>query len=327
MTLTDTTPAAAEIRHWAADQEGKPYLGRVAWASQTKALVPIDDVKAILDSVGLGAHAPKLPSPPDVFRRVTRGAQQTIEHVDGTKSKIMARDVATNPNEVVRRMVVEKIDSAGQRLSYDQTWDLRYDKENQRLALYPISVDADGNVRSRDRHIDPHETDDLIAGIRAEYERNIGSADADALRSIIGSVFHDNLAVTLRATGGVVFLPRSHCAALEGLERAAAQIPGMDVQSIPLPAEPGKPEMLAEAIMHATVADAERLIKEMKAAQAGETIGKRRQATIAKEFRYAKQQLNAYKDLLQTDLSGADLQLTVLSGLMAQVLTVPITDT
>lgn len=326
MTITDN-PAAAEVRHWAQDQEGKDYLGRVAWASQTKALIPIEDVKEILDNVGLGGHAPKAPSPPDVFRRVTRAAQQTIEHDDGTKSKIMARDVATNPNEVVRRMVVEKIDSAGQRLSYDQTWDLRYDKENQRLALYPINVDGEGNVRTRDRHIDPHETDDLISGIRAEYERNIGSADADALRSIITSVFHDNLAVTLRTTGGVVFIPRSYCGALEGLERAAAQIEGMDVQSIPLPAEPGKPEMLAEAIVAATVGDAERLIKEMKAAQAGESIGKRRQGTIAKEYRHIKKQLGAYKDLLQTDLAGADLQLTVLGGLMAQVLTVPVTDT
>lgn len=327
MAMTDTHEGARIVEHWVTDQDGKDYLGRVAWASQTKALIPVEEATAILDRHGLKGHAPKIPSEPDVFRRVTRGANQTIERDDGTRWKIMSRDVATNPNEVVRRMVVEQLDAAGQRLSYDQTWDLRYDKDQRRLNLFPISVEADGTVRTRNRFDDPHETDDLIAGIKAEFAANVGAADADALRSVITSVFHSNMAVALRATGGVVFIPRSHCAALEGLEKAALELPGMEVTSIPLPAEPGKPEMLTNAIVGSVVAEADRLIAEMKSAQAGESIGVRRQGTIAKEFRHVKAQLAAYKDLLATDMSGADLRLDVASGLMAQVLTIPVTDT
>lgn len=301
-------------------------IGRVAWSSvqAPPAPIPLSDVKAVLDSVALGDFCPPPRAPADVFRTTSTDLFKTPREVseDGTTVKITLKDVTTNPNEIVRRVVVEHRDGSAQRLYFGQTWDIRFNKEFHTISLYPINADADGVISSRDRQADPRPGDDLVTEIRAAFAANLHAVHPGGLRDLIQNVLAKAQAVSVRNGGGVYFIPQPNTSYLLALQAAAKLIPGMSVESVVMPNDPERVEDLGQHLANATATAADELIRKMGEAKR-DSGGNLRASTItsfAAQHRAIKDRIATYSDLLQDDLADARSRTELLDGLLASIL-------
>jgi hypothetical protein len=301
-------------------------FGRIVWSSvQTPpAPIPLADVKAVLDSVALGDFCPAPRAPADVFRTTSTDLFKTPREVseDGTTVKITLKDVTTNPNEIVRRVVVEHRDGGQQRLYFGQTWDIRFNKEFHKIDLYPINADADGVISSRDRLVDPRPGDDLVTEIRAAFTASLHAVHPGGLRDLIQNVLGKAQAVSVRNGGGVYFVPQPNTSFVLALQAAAKLIPGMSVESVIMPNEPDRVEDLGLHLANATATAADELIRKMGEAKR-DNGGKIRPSTVASfasQHRAIKDRIATYSELLQDDLADARSRTELLDGLLAGIL-------
>lgn len=302
------------------------YLGEIVWPSLHKTEILQTEVAAVFAAANLGQYAPKLSSPPDVFRRVCRDLlQTTIHHDDDTVTKLINKEIGDNPLEIARRVVCEHLDSAGGRLSYEQTWDLRFTKATGDLQMYPVTVEADGTVRSRDRHANPAVGDEYLEQVKGAIQRALVSIDRDGLARAVTKVLDDAKAVSVRHGGIVYYVPAEHRDMVAGLKYVASKLEGITMNGCAIPNTPDQVAMVAEGISDRTTSEATALIRELRDAKSGQAgpIGSRRVKTLVAEHRNMKSRLKHYKELLHDELSDATTQVEVLSNLMASVLDMP----
>lgn len=267
-------------------------LGRIAWFSVFETTISHQDLLSFMTAAGVDHRfAPNKPADVDVFRRVTSGAQSKRHpNADGTYSNILVRDVSNDEFQVLRRLVIETVDSAGHRLNYTEAYDLVFDKGNSRLVT---------NKRSWDTNL----ADNLVVDIVSNYNARRGTVNAEALRTLIGKVFTAAHAAGLRPTGAVYFTPQADTDKVESLERLAALIPTMTVHSLPLVDEDGKQaEMVRSAVVDESVTELDQMLAEGKAMLA-EGVSARRAATMLARGKQLRSKAVAYSNLLGDNLS------------------------
>lgn len=321
MTITATAPFSLD--GYNASVAGETLLGQIVFFSVADTYVDHGTLSRALEFAGLGDYAPKPPAPSDVFRKVTSGAETTIDHGDGTRSKVMVRDVDTDdPDRVQRRVVVETLDKAGKRLDYRQVWDLTFDKDHGTIAMAPITV-VGGQIVPRDRTFEPCTiTDDLVPDLRAVYASRLGKVNADGIRVLIKRVILGHDGVPLRPTGGVFFLPDGQADKLEALRQALSFVEGTRLFGASITDETGVPDEISVAVTDATLADADRLIDRFaKAVEDGKPISRRALDTMSEQHAQMRARLRNYKGLLHDDLSAAEMQLMVLDDHFARAFT------
>lgn len=308
-----------------ANEAQTSYLGEVLWLSAVKTDVPHATVVQAFADAGLSDWCPKLSAPSDVFRRVMARLKKTIHHEDGTRSRITTVQVGDNTNEVQRRVVVEHLDSAGARLSHDQTWDLRYEKLNKRLAMYPVYLAADGTVTSRDRYADPKVGDEYLATVQDDVNNGMTCIDQDGLQRAITKAIKDADGVPVRRNGGVYYVPWEKRHIVAGLKAVATSLEGIEVAGVAVPNDSEQRATVTNAIDTRTRMEAASLITELREAKTGETpIGQRRLATLATDHRKIKERLVKYQEILRDDLAQASHEVEVLSKLVASVTALPV---
>lgn len=317
------TPTPFYLSDYNDSVAGKNLLGQIVFFSVADTHVDHSLLARALDYGGLGDYAPGCPAPADVFRKVTSGAETTIDHGDGTRSKVMVRDVDTDQvDQVQRRVVVETLDRAGKRLDYRQVWDLTFDKEHGTIAMAPVTV-VQGEIVSRDPMFEPcHITDDLVPDLRTVYANRLGKINADGIRTLIKRVILGNNGVPLRPTGGVFFLPDGQADKLAALREALSIVDGTRLFGASITDEDGVPDEINVAVTDATIAEADRLIdKFAKAVESGTPISKRALETMAEQHAQLRSRLTSYKGLLRDGLTVADMQLMVLDDHFARAFT------
>lgn len=318
--MTTTTASPFDLDGYNDSVSGRTLLGQIVFFSVADTHVDHGMLTRALDYAGLGDYAPNCPAPADVFRKVTSGAETTIDHGDGTRSKVMVRDVDTDHQDLVqRRVVVETLDRAGRRLDYRQVWDLTFDKESGNIAMAPITI-VQGEVVARDLTCEPSLTDDIVPDLRVTYANRLNKINADGIRVLIKRVILGNLGVPLRPTGGVFFLPDGNADKLTALRQALSIVDGTRLFGASITDEDGVPDEVRFAVTDATIADADRLIdKFAKAVESGTPISKRALDTMVEQHAQLRTRLATYKGLLHDELSQADMQLLVLDDHFAQM--------
>lgn len=321
MNTATVTPARFTVAGYNDTVATHPAIGQLVWFSVNDVHVKQTVLAAELAAHGLGHYAPNMRAASDVFRTVTKDLQRTITHDDGTKSKVMIRDVTANRDQVVRRLVVEHVDGAGQRLSYRQTWELLFEKLVGTVKVRPIQ-ELGGDVFTRNRYIDPDLTDDFAPLVLDEFRRLSDSINADGVRSLIKRTLDGSHAVSVRPTGGVFFVPQAHVANVEALIKATRFIDGTQVIALTITAQDaGTNDMLASAVTDETLTDADDMIAEFgDALFAGKPVSKRRLNTMHEKFEHLRDRLTAYKDLVRDDLSTADAALLLLESQLLEAM-------
>ena len=131
----------AVLDNYERQTEGLDLLGRIVWWSVRDLSISWDLLGERAARVGLEEYMPHKPADSNVFRRVCSAAQTRLDpDVDGTYINVMIRNVSNQLDEVVRRIVCEKVDAEGKKLDYTETWDLIYSKEWGKCTSHPIDT-------------------------------------------------------------------------------------------------------------------------------------------------------------------------------------------
>jgi len=284
-------------------------LGRIAWFSVFDTVIAHDELLKLMSSAGVAkGFAPSKPADVDVFRRVTTAAQsKRNENGDGTYSNVLVRDVANDENKVLRRVVIETVDSRGQRLDYYEAYDLAFDRGNQRLVTSRLGW--------RDTVADL-----LVPDVVAAYNARRGTVNAEALRTLITKVFTAAHATGLRPTGAVYFTPAGQAHLIEGLERLAEMIPTMTVHSLPLVDEDGRQtEMVRSALIDESATELDAMLAEGRR-MLTDGVSVRRAATLLARGKELRAKAVAYSELLDDNLLGMRNRLAMFDQQMLAIM-------
>ncbi len=164
----------AEIQDYTEHARGlkDAVLGSICFYSVSQTSIPYAEAKARLDAVGLGAALPRsAPADIDVFRRVfSNGQRRTRVIGPNERENLLIREVSRSPERLVRRIVVETVDSAGELLSYDEAVEVEFiTAQPSRLNIFELQRDdeMDATVPVSDLNPEPEPENPVVAELRA----------------------------------------------------------------------------------------------------------------------------------------------------------------
>ncbi len=227
-----------EYRDQARAADKQTWLGMLAWHSVSESTVEHAEVARQLFAVGLERFTPAAPKDDDVFRRIFYNGQRRKLDTDNPEifEHLLVREVVRAEGRIVKRVVIETVNSADVSLGFREATDIVFNVEHpQSVSITPLG--GPENIRGSD----------LAHELAAEYLAIRGSVDARAIREIVRQVLAAAMATAVRPGGGVYFVPMGQAPLLESLEEVAAHLPGCSVHSLPLVSEPRQREMLRKA--------------------------------------------------------------------------------
>lgn len=292
------------------DGDRRVWLGRLAWFAVLDANVPHATVAASLNAAGLSEFTPPPPCDDDVFRRVWRNGQrrQVDTARDGVKENLLVREVARAGGKIMKKLVVETVNSKGEKLSFRQVADVRFDTDTPDDVL----------VTWHHEHV---ATATLAAELAADYERLRGHVNGNAVRAIIRSVLDSGLAISVRPGGGVYFVAEERSAGIEALEAAINPLPGCSLHSLPLIDDRRQREMLRAAYEAETIGEIDRTIDELiDLANADQPISPAKFTSLNERRQQLVDKTNEYSALLGNALQTTATRLDIYGREMSRLL-------
>ena len=300
--MTAATIDTSIIDNYNTDHADSPFLGRIAWYSVRDVPVPHDTIKNELDAAGLAEFTPRRPGDTDIFRRVTKAGEANIPQPDGTVAKVMVRDVASDKERILRRVVVETVDENDARLDYAEVFDLEYRRKEKRFVTTRLTwseTPADGAVVEMQQ--------------KFAHWIAVGMHGSESLRTVLKRALEENHGVLVRPTGGVYFMPRTNDDALHKASAFASVLEQVSLHTLPLVDTPDQVQMVSEGVSSASTRAADEMMKDLAAMlKAGEAVSESKLARIVTQSKQIRDRLSSYKDLLGEELSGAGDRLGVL---------------
>lgn len=279
----------------------QPAYGRVVMYTVADTAYDHGTVLDELDRFGLSAYAPRRPADVDVFRRVSTGAAlNRIELPDGTYANVLIRDVTNDGQDdaVVRRVVVETVDSGNEVLDYTEAYDLRFYKDQGRLLYVPLTGDESP-------------ADDVVTAIRSGYLAKRGTINGDAVRMLLKKTIRENNGIGIRPSGGVFFVPELHSDVVDALHAwSRLHREHVALFSFPLVKQVNGAgeDLLAGAFTNEAVEDCEKLLGELMAG----AVSDRRLSAIAGEHAAVTKRLSTYQRLLGDRLDAVSTRVDAL---------------
>lgn len=324
MTITEIRPtggpvsSSATLNSYVERMRDSDVLGLITWYSVAECVVPHHDLANLLARHNLEEFTPRKPSDVDVFRRTCTAAQRKRQptDVDSVYLNVLTRDVSNDDFEVVKRLVLETVDSSGRRLSYDAKYDLIFGKATAKLDVKRLPSSEIGGIADT-------LADKVAMEIAGNFAKLRGTVDGAAIRGLINKVLVESHATALRPTGGVYFAPKGQAEVIAGLEAMAGFIDGTSVHSVPLPDDRKQREMLQAAFEAEAHAETTALTETVEAfaqiLRDGNDISGEKFAAIATRYRKLTEKATAYKETLESDLAQTTTALDVLAMQMAQL--------
>lgn len=310
-----TNAPTTSLRDYSTAHISAPLLGRIAWYSIYELLVPHADLVAELTTLGLEEYKPVKPSDVDVFRRTMTALQRNrIEQGDETFVNVKVVNIVGDAKKVLKRVVIEHVDSKDELLDYVEAWNLTFDKitaqaNREKLALVDTAAD------------------DLVRDAWVAFTRERGCVNSALLRNLVRNILEDNHAITVRPTGGVMFAPVGDpCATLAKIETLCTALDPsgkvLVLHSLPLPIEDGDKQtaMVHEAITRQSTDDLEALMAEAKTLLQLDEVPEAKATAIATRVRKVRERAEAYRALLSDDLEDTTTQLGLFDRQVAQLL-------
>jgi hypothetical protein len=255
--------------------------------------------------------SPKQPADSDVFRRAFQnGVRRTLETDDpNVTENLLVRDVAKGSDRLVKRIVSELVDAAGETLSYTEAIDITWEKAKpDEVVIRP--VDCDFNPRALV----------LATTLRDEYFSERGNLTSQSMRDILSRVLATCSATSVREGGAVYFVSREHADTVARLRLFAEAMPGVTVRAVPLPDTAEQRDMVREAYHAEATSDVDRLAAEMSELLDSETVSSRRFQSISVRVEDARKKMLEYSDLLETEQADTAVRLQILTDQLVNLL-------
>jgi hypothetical protein len=195
-------------------------LGFLHWNSVSEQLVRSEDLLEIVRKSGLedGFMPPPI-RVPDAFRRATKAIECRREAGDKVVHKFLVREVVSDKERVVRRIVREIINSKNEDLDYEKEEAvLVLDKETELMSYSSINQESEA----------------LAAEAARLFEIYKSNYDGRALRSMVLNVIKSMAPITMRSSGGVYFIPAKFHERLHALQEFLKNLGKAEGHVIPM---------------------------------------------------------------------------------------------
>lgn len=287
----------------AADRQ--TWLGLLAWHSVSESTVEHAEVVRQLFSAGLEQFTPAAPRDDDVFRRVFYNGQRRKLPTDQPEifENLLVREVVRAEGRVVKRVVIETVNSADVSLGFREATDIVFDVDRpQAVSITPLG--GPENIRGSD----------LAHALASEYLAVRGFVDARAIREIVRQVLAAAMATAVRPGGGVYFVPMAHANLLASLEAVAPHLPGCSVHSLPLVSEAKQAQMLRAAFEAESIDAVDKTMAEVATLlKSDRKISMNRFSALAARQKTLVAKSAEYSHLLEQSLETTDDRLKILS--------------
>lgn len=287
------------------DSGAVPIIGRLFWYSvHQHCIVEFDEFVDRLRAEGLEELAPAKPKDDDVFLTLSSKAQRKREPIPGEEGvfeNFLVRKVAHTPTQIVKQIVVERVDGGNKRLSYSAKVELMFLKTTGELVVSEIGWPSHPRATA------------LANDVKAEYESRKGKLGDAAVRSFLNRAITIERAARVKETGGVYFMLAHRCSVLSALQRILDGIDGATLDTVPLIDDGDQREMIRRAFIEESVGAATKLAGVMAELLSGDAITPRRFAALNAEAEEIQAKVNEYADLLKISSETTDLRLQALS--------------
>lgn len=192
----------------ATTEEAKEMLGHLVWYTIVEEEWEREQLRVDLEKHGLGEYMPRPISPLDAFRRATtemkesRVKDPTASTDEDICLNVLVRDVASDEKEIVRNLVIERVDRGGKKLSYEP------EVAVVRLVKATEKIEAEAHTQF---------AQDRVNTMLELYERYCTAYNARAIREIIAKILGDLSPTPVRPSGGVYFVPKQHKEKLQAM--------------------------------------------------------------------------------------------------------------
>lgn len=294
-------------------QKGRgAWLGQLTWFGVTETTVRHADLAARLEARGLQDFTPSAPRDDDVFRRTWFNGQRRRHETDNPEifENVLLREVGRKDGVVVKRIVIENVDTSGHKLGYREAVDIRFDVAKPDEILVKHLGDL-ADLRAWE----------LAETLAAEYRSARGCVDARAVREIIRQVLAACMAIPVRPGGGVYFTPMDRIALLDSLEAVVEELPDCMVHSLPLVDDNRQRVMLRRAVEAETVDEIDRMVEEIAdIVKSGKKVTVKQWSAFAGRHRKVASRTTEYSSLLEETLEQTDDRLRILAMEMANLM-------
>jgi hypothetical protein len=296
------------------------WLGKIVLYSVTDTMVKYEDLKTWMEEVGLAAFVPRRAADSDVFRRVSSNAQRKRQETDDPDvyENILVRDVSgADETTLLRRIVSERVDPKGKRLSFHPVYDLIFHKDTSFLEANripgPISSPA---------------ADAVATEIMREFPRHKGTANGNGIRETIRRTLADGFATPIREGGGVFFVPVDKLHLVDGLEALAAKIDGTTVHSIPLVDDGKQRDLVRQSLEDESIAEIDRMQTEIAdILKKRKAVSAERRASLLRRFKALQAKAERYAELLEDTLGATNARMETFAAQMRSlVVSAPVDD-
>lgn len=288
-------------------------VGMIAWLSARQSLTPLSHIKADLEAAGLGRLVPRPTAVSDHWRKATSAAARKGVEIGDKRVNVLIRKLKDDEKEIIRSVVIETVDAKGKILAYEESAHVTFNKETEQMRVRRL-VDVGGVA------------DDVIQQLRDAFAARIangGCKDQDDLRSLLTDALKSLNAVTVRETGGVLFVPVGAADTLAQLERVANGWTGVDLHSLPLieddPSNPRKQhQMVGAGVTASVLLEVDQILADLREAKAkdGGKLSDRKAGGIVKRSKEIRERVLAYQELLEDGLDEAVDRLGLLEHAM-----------
>lgn len=294
-------------------------LGQLLWFSVSDAvrLTP-ERLREAMRVAGLDAErlAPGAPTAASALSRAAELAEVRLARLERGRSgeeieeELYANVLFRTAARGIKQAVTEILDAAENRLSYEPLAALAV--EDGAVRVEPLSERRALRVE-----------EDALLRLRRAFAFEKGRHDGEAVRRVIERVRKEAVAVPLRNSGGMYFLPNDNPAVkrllrfVEEVRVRAQNAPGRtarasNAMSVPLVDRDASRRAVAESLEEYVEKEAKALVAEMsQLLKSGRKVKKGRAEALVGRVRRLKEGVADYEELLQTQATAARANLDV----------------
>lgn len=324
------------------DADGAPLLGHLVLYSVFEGTVTHDDTKRWFTELGLDmAFVPPPIRRDDAFEKVTGPSgvrrcypvgevqtrrQRRHEGPKGRVATLMIRPVSRDAGQIVRHLVREVRDEQATKLSYDtHLADCAFTRDTSEKAQPgsgSLQVTADRDAIAHLPEQEQAAVGEVLAGIRAGFDRNCRYLTADRLRAVIRAYVESLNAIRVRPTGGVYFLGRQHAGTLGQLRELVARFGGgSNLARIPLPDHDEMREMVITAFINRQREELDKLARDIAAATRDGEVTQAAVAGLHRRFRQLQASTTEHSALLGTSIDDTAAAMRLVNAQLMTLLT------
>lgn len=300
-------------------EEKFPVLGRLMWYSISEVVITEDDLRALVQKVGLSeAYLPPKIQGNDAFRKAAAAVKRKT-NASGMEERWFVEEVACEDHEIVDHIVRQEVDSKGRKLNWESLGEVTY--------LRPTDVHPRGRIQVMNEapyHLQDQVdmVEDMGREVTALFEDYSQFFHGNAVRSMVTRILKSCSTITVRSSGGVYFAPESYRGEVAKVDALFKQLGGgCQFHYLPLIDDSDQRKMLVAAFEDQAVVGVERTLDDIATIlKSGKTITGDRYAKFVDEYHSLKAKAREYSDLLDEQMVRAGDSLTIFDQQIAALL-------